>query len=296
TYKKGSNVMSKSQRTQKHYLASNKGQTKLTTHKFTTSASSITQILPPAALGSSNVPRESPSEPQDALPPQGKSRARSSTVLSDPSSNGECEANGCNGSISEVNESEVGGGGAMEEVIELVATMDSVGESSLGESDNNHKNAEDVEANLDECFQGSQSTVKDWATIRADIKAHLKKNSKSLSLPQLNQVLVGSKPAFILPIDGMKVPGSGLPAEFALLHGIIRLLRHFQKKGEAPMATTGHGFMMSLLKNVLVNGLPHKRQGRSLRKDSSELSMISSSPISMSHCIRLYVSALLADG
>lgn len=111
------------------------------------------------------------------------------SVLSDPSSNGDSECNEGLVSILEVNEIEPGEGGALggrPKVIESAPAKDPI---SLFDNDD-HENAKDVEVNLDECFQGSQSTIRDWATIWADIKAHLKKNSKSLLLPQLNQYLI----------------------------------------------------------------------------------------------------------
>jgi hypothetical protein len=49
---------------------------------------------------------------------------------------------------------------------------------------------EDWEAELDKSMQGPKSHIHNWSHLRKQIKAHLKKNSKSLPLSPLNQFLI----------------------------------------------------------------------------------------------------------
>jgi len=59
-----------------------------------------------------------------------------------------------------------------------------------GEVQMNNKDAEDWEAELDDGVQGTTAALKDWKTLQAQIKAHMKKNSKTLPLSHLNQHMI----------------------------------------------------------------------------------------------------------
>jgi hypothetical protein len=56
--------------------------------------------------------------------------------------------------------------------------------------DMNDEELEDWEADLDESVRGPKSHVRDWSDLHEQIKDHLKKNSKTIPLSQLNQLLI----------------------------------------------------------------------------------------------------------
>jgi hypothetical protein len=94
-------------------------------------------------------------------------------VLSDPSTDGEvAEASG----LADVDEIDA----------ENLNDMESV----APEDDVNNEELEDWEIELEESVQGPMSHVRDWSDLRKEIKDHLKKNSSTLPLSEINQLLI----------------------------------------------------------------------------------------------------------
>ena len=91
------------------------------------------------------------------------SRTRLALVLSDPLTDGEAStAVGLN-----VNE---------------MAAMSKSGDGDVSEVEMDEEDIEDWEADLDEGVQDTKSHIRDWADLQKEIKAHLRKNSKTLPL------------------------------------------------------------------------------------------------------------------
>lgn len=54
----------------------------------------------------------------------------------------------------------------------------------------NDEELEDWEVELEESIQGPTNHVRNWSDLRKQVKVHLKKNSKTLPLSQVNQLLI----------------------------------------------------------------------------------------------------------
>jgi hypothetical protein len=186
--------MSKSKRTQQRYREANRNQSSLTSLGFTAmptvrdrteyiSAAAVPLIpplrvtqTPSRTLPVPNVIDLTMDAEPIAGPAQLPSRARSASVLSDLSTDGD------------------GSGINLQDVPE---------EDKSGGEDGGQDFDEECESDLDETVQGPKQTVRDWSDIRKDIKAHLKKNQKSLTLSEINQYLIISNFA-TLCIKGLK--------------------------------------------------------------------------------------------
>jgi hypothetical protein len=159
--------MSKSKRTQERYRKQNKDQTSLTGHfGFTSTKSAAFSKAPGTDKFGNNL---SAIQSSSVLPPSG-SRARSASVLSDPStdaSDQDSEGDKDPSGLADVQEDI---GGEIEE--------DRLDEQEIYESD------------LEEAIQGPKHAVKDWSELRKQIKTYLAKHSKSLPLSKLNQYLI----------------------------------------------------------------------------------------------------------
>ena len=160
--------MSKSKRTRQRYQKSWKTQTRL--DRFfqdvpLSTSSSASCLAEPDTTG----PLDSLSDPDpthsDIPHPISQSRARSASVLSDPSTDGATPED--TGDTDEAD-----------------GPIDEEGEES-GEEDD----GDDYEDELVENMQGA-AEIRDWATLRTKIKAELKKNSKALPLSRINQLLI----------------------------------------------------------------------------------------------------------
>jgi hypothetical protein len=163
--------MSKSARTQRRYAKANRNQTALTQFTFATTV----------AGPSSNPRLHRRTTPSSEVDPTGEvqpviPRRRSSTVLSDP--------------VTLENETlrsdaeSAGDGGNPE--------MDAGDNKShfTADVDNAEMQAEDWEDELEEAVHGPIGQVKGWDELRKQIKADLKKNSKTLPLSRLNQLFI----------------------------------------------------------------------------------------------------------
>ena len=98
-------------------------------------------------------------------------------MLSDPSTDGEVERASGLADVEEVN-------------AEKGSDVESNSESAVNKMDD--KELEDWECELEDSVQGPTSNVHDWLDLRKQIKDHLKKNSKTLPLSQINQLLIVS--------------------------------------------------------------------------------------------------------
>jgi len=124
-------------------------------------------------------------QPQDDLPipgPSKTSHTRSASVLSDPSTDNEHIGSSALADVAEDDQVEV-------------ALDDQDGISSgvaqgLGTLEIDEVEIEDGEDELEDGVQGPKDHIRDWADLQSDIKALLKKKSKSLPLSQINQYLI----------------------------------------------------------------------------------------------------------
>lgn len=110
-----------------------------------------------------------PQPPQTYVLPASGSHARLASVLSNPST-------------------DAGDREDQEDPLSLVQEVDEdaggeIQEEGLDEQEN-------YESDLKEAIQGSKCTIKDWSELRKQIKTHLVKHSKSLSLSKINQYLI----------------------------------------------------------------------------------------------------------
>ena len=149
-------------------------------------------------------------------PSSSTSRTRSASVLSDPStaSDGEGRAD-----LGDVPEEEADGGRDFDE---------------------------ECESDLDEIVQGPSQTVRNWSDIRKDIKAHLKKTQKSLTLSEINQYLIISNFA-TLRLKGQTRTQASLDIARQWHEGegnwfarrVRALARHYQTFEELPVDKRG---------------------------------------------------------
>ncbi|KAF8510328.1 hypothetical protein JB92DRAFT_3119111 [Gautieria morchelliformis] len=63
-------------------------------------------------------------------------------------------------------------------------------ETNDGEVQMNDEDAEYWEAELDDAVQDETAAVKDWATLRSEVKTHMKKHSKIMPLSHLDQYMI----------------------------------------------------------------------------------------------------------
>jgi hypothetical protein len=169
--------MSKSKRTQERHRKQNKDQTSLT-DRFGFTRVTAVKVSPTGAdtFSTRATGTQSTSAPQitvmseSALPPSG-SRARSASVLSNPSTDAGDQEEEDQSGLADVQE-DVGGLG------EIDVLAEGLDDEEIYESD------------LEEAIQGPKHTVKDWSKLRKQIKTYLGKHSKSLPLTKLNQYLI----------------------------------------------------------------------------------------------------------
>jgi len=197
TYMKGPNSMSKSRQTQQHYQKANQNQFSLTNLGCTVMPavqSEKISVVPP--IVAAVVQTETPSAPiigvameLDAGPGPSvvhfMNHTQSASVLSDPSiagdSNSEGEAN-----LGDVPE-----------------------EEEMAELDGGHDFNEECESDLDKTVQGPKQAVCNWSEIQKDIRVHLKRNQKTLTLWEINQYLIISNFA-TLCLKGQKCTEASL--------------------------------------------------------------------------------------
>jgi hypothetical protein len=154
-----------------------------------------------------------------AGPAQLPSHARSTSVLSDPSTDGD------------------GSGINLQDVPE---------EDKSGGEDGGQDFDEECKSDLDEIVQGPKQTVRDWSDIQKDIKAHLKKNQKSLTLSEINQYLIILNFA-TLRIKGLKHTEASLEIAHQWHEGegnwfarrVRALARHYQTFEKLPAEKWG---------------------------------------------------------
>ena len=114
--------------------------------------------------------------------------ARAASMLSDPSTDNDEAALGDladvveEGSAGMSDQEDKGDGEGDKIKIKVEDT-----EADLGDDEDGSEDAEDE---LEEGVQGLKSHVRDWSDLQKDIKAHLKKHSKTLPLSQINQFLI----------------------------------------------------------------------------------------------------------
>jgi hypothetical protein len=109
-----------------------------------------------------------PQPPKTDVPHSSGSRARLTSVLSDPSTDeGDPDDPSSLADVQEVGE-DVGG---------------EIQEEGLDELEN-------YKSDLKEAIQGPKRSVEDWSKLRKQIKTHLAKQSKSLPLSRINQYLM----------------------------------------------------------------------------------------------------------
>jgi hypothetical protein len=195
------------------------------------------------------------------LPPSG-SRARSASVLSDPSTDA--------GDREEEDQGDPSGFADVQE--------DVGGEIEDSESEEGLDGEEIYESDLEESIQGPKCAVKDWSELRKQIKTFLAKHSKSLPLTKLNQYLIISNFATLRLKGESRTQASveiarqwheGTGNWFA--RRVRALARHYQAFEELPVENRGgermhgHGFMTKQFKAKPAIGSHHRKLARSLR-------------------------------
>jgi hypothetical protein len=171
----------------------------------------MTSVVPPQA---------------DVLPPSG-SRARSASVLSDPSTDA----------------------GNQEKDQEDPSGLADVREDVGGESEEEQLDEqEDYESDLEEAIQGPKHAVKDWSELRKQIKTYLAEHSKNLQLSQLNQYLIISNFA-TLRLKGLSQTQASVEIARQWHEGpgnwfarrVCALAWHYQTFEELPVEKRGRG-------------------------------------------------------
>ncbi|KAF7984968.1 hypothetical protein HWV62_9917 [Athelia sp. TMB] len=190
--------MSKSKRTQERYARAFRGQGKLSGFGFK-APSHPTQVLGPRKLRAvgdeiehdQEVIAQPPPLQDSSLSAAGPSRARSASVLSDPSTDSdEVEAaTSAFTTIDEAGESPPSPGrdDAVSGDEHLFGPGPQGDDSAVDFDDQDH---EDLDEDLEDSVQGPKSHVRDWTDLRQQIKEHLKKYSKILPLSQINQLMI----------------------------------------------------------------------------------------------------------
>ena len=222
--------MSKSRRTQQRYQKVNQNQSSLTNLGFTsipaiqskkivaapptikTPTNSAAVAMEPAAVSDSSTESELAHR---------MNRTRSASVLSDPSTASDGEGGADLGNVQEEEEPDGLGGRDFDE---------------------------ECESDIDEMVQGPTQAVRDWSEIRKDIKTHLKKNQKSLTLSEINQYLIISNFA-TLRLKGQKRTQASLEIARQWHEGegnwfsrrVRALARHYQMFEELPIEKRGGG-------------------------------------------------------
>jgi len=114
------------------------------------------------------------------------------------------------------------------------------------ESGGRHDFDEECESDLNKIVQGPSQTVCDWSDIQKDIKAHLKKNQKSLTLSEINQYLIISNFA-TLHLKGQTCTQASLDITQQwhegegnwFTHRVQALAQHYQTFEELPVEKWG---------------------------------------------------------
>ena len=198
SYKKGPDVMSKSARTRRRHQKAFKGQGKLTGYGFKApqydpKVKPKQRSLPTMTKNTTTTKeREMDEDDRGAQPPIAElssygARKRSMSVLSDPSTDGEIQSRSDrireSGGLDEIEENEeqsdMDDAGSGEKVAILEPKVE-----------DHDEELEDWEEELEEHTKGSKNHVRDWEDLRADIKKQLKKESKTLPVSRLNQLMV----------------------------------------------------------------------------------------------------------
>jgi len=179
TYKKGPDVMSKSEHTQRRHAQATRGQGRLTGFGFKAPSYPVKVVgvkqpaKPPSMPAEQPIaqpPSPGPIEMVPESPVPGPLRVRSSSVLSD---------------LSTANEAAAG-----QELADVDENESDAKNRNVPEADMNEDESEDWESKLEEGLQGPKSHIHDWSDLQTQIKDHLKKNSKTLPLSQVNQLLI----------------------------------------------------------------------------------------------------------
>jgi hypothetical protein len=187
---------------------------------------STTRFREPITHLESRRPQRSHNQPPqtDALPPRG-SRARSASVLSNPSTDA----------------------GDREDQEDPLSFVQEVDEDAGGEiQEGGLDEQENYESDLEEAIQGPKHTIKDWSELRKQIKTHLAKHSKSLSLSKINQYLIISNFA-TLQLKGLSRTQAGVEIARQWHEGpgnwfarrVRALARHYQAFEELPVEKRG---------------------------------------------------------
>ena len=220
--------MSKSKRTQERHRKQNKDQTSLTGHfGFTTQRVNLKAFDNLSTTQSTSAPQIIVTS---ALPPSG-SRARSASVLSDPSTG-----------ASDQNDDQEDQSG-LAEIQEDVREIEDSERLGLASDD---LEEEIYESDLEEAIQGPKHAVKDWSELRKQIKAYLAKHSKILPLTKINQYLILSNFA-TLRLKGASRTQASLEIAHQWHEGpgnwfarrVRALARHYQAFEELPAENRG---------------------------------------------------------
>ena len=176
--------MSKSTRTQQCYAVAFRGQGKLTRFRFKAPAYSPRvhgtklagkRTSSPVVEPDQQPIAQPPPQPEPSLPTLELSRpsqVRSASVLSDPPTDNDEETRSGLGDVAENGETEAK---KMEGAAEPADEIDEI---------------EDCEDEIEEGVQDKTSHVCDWTDLQKQIKDHLKENSTTLPLSQVNQFLI----------------------------------------------------------------------------------------------------------
>ena len=224
--------MSKSARTQRRYAKVNKNQTALTRFGFMTVAAgpNSNQMSQIQHQASPPLEIDATVEVPSVIP-----RQRSSTVLSDPVTSEKETTSGSDTEPEGTRDDEDLEMNVGEDESQFSADMDSV-----------EIQAEDWEEELEETVHGPVSQVKGWDELRKQIKADLKKNSKTLPLSRLNQLFILSSFATLCLKGVSRIKASQEIAQqwhehegVHMARRICTLARHYQTFEQLPVERRG---------------------------------------------------------
>ena len=248
--------MSKSQRTQERYRKASKGQGTLSGFGFkaplyfqrVTSKETVVEpnlIAQPQLM---DLPEVSAVVPQSQV--AGPSRTRSASVLSDPSTDDDETAS----ALAEIAEDDrrEPEPQASHHPVRMPLPLHSVPTANQPEPES-HVKQEGLEVELEgdedkikEEAQGPKPHVHDWADLRKEIKNNLKKNSKTLPLSHINQLMIISNFA-TLRLKGVSRTQASLKIARQWHEGegnwfarrVRALARHYQIFEELPVEKRG---------------------------------------------------------
>lgn len=144
------------------------------------------------------------------------------------------------------------------------------------EENPNEEENEDWEADLDVSMQGPKAHVRDWTDLQKQIKDHLRKNSKTLPLSRLNQLLIISN--FVtLQKKGVsctwasheiaqqwhKGQGNWFAQRVCALARHYQISKPFQLRDVVALEIQDHGCMMSESRSEHGIGSPHRKRAMS---------------------------------